>query len=158
MEKTVLPRIKLYSVDEAERTLPLVKKIVKDITHNFIEHENRMLERKKLPLSPPAGSSAEERAFQLENEMDHFKQEVVRHQRDLEKMGIELKDYRAGLLDFYSRYDGRIVHLCWKSDEGNTLAYWHDLDAGFLGRQRITPVNRHRFRGLAPGQKFVEMA
>jgi hypothetical protein len=145
-------------VDEAERTLPLVKKIVKDITGNFIEHEKRLLERKKLPLTPTVGSSTEERVFQLENEMDHFKQEVVRHQRELDELGIEVKDYRKGLLDFYSRYDGRIVYLCWQSGEGDSLGYWHDLNAGFRGRQRITPVNRNRFQGMSPGQQFVEVS
>ena len=103
------------------------------MTH-FQEHEKRLLERKKLPLSPAAGSKAEEKAFQLEREMDHYADEVKRCQGELETLGIELKDYRVGLLDFYSRYDGRIVYLCWKSDEGNTLAFWHDLQSGFLGR------------------------
>jgi len=101
--------------------------------------------------------NAEEKAFQLEREMDHYADEVKRCQGELETLGIELKDYRVGLLDFYSRYDGRIVYLCWKSDEGNTLAFWHDLQSGFLGRQRITPSNRHRFQGMAPGQKYIDM-
>ncbi|HLX59669.1 MAG TPA: DUF2203 domain-containing protein [Planctomycetota bacterium] len=150
--------MKLYSVDEAERTLPLVKRIVRDIIRNAGEHENRLLQRKKLPLTPPAGSSAEEKAFKLEEEMETYEHEVLRCQRELERMGIELKDYRIGLLDFYSRYDGRIVYLCWKSDEGDTLTYWHDLQAGFRGRQRITPANRHRFQGMAPGEKYCEIA
>ena len=152
-----MPRIKLYTVDEAERTLPLVKRIIRDVQTNFAEHETRLLKRKKLPLTPPHGSAAEEQAFQLENEMEHFAGEVGRYQRELEQMGIEVKDYRAGLLDFYSRYDGRLVYLCWKSDEGEKLGFWHDLQAGFLGRQLITPANRQRFKGMTPGEKSIEI-
>ena len=152
-----MARIKLYTVDEAERTLPLVKRIVRDIMTHYDEHEKRLLERKKLPLTPPAGSGAEERAFQLEREMESNRTEVIRCQGELEIMGIELKDYHVGLLDFYSRYDGRIVFLCWKSDEGDTLSFWHDLQAGFPGRQHITPANRHRFVGMPPGQKYIEV-
>lgn len=151
-----MARIKLYTVDEAERTLPLVKKIVRDIMTNYDEHETRLIERKKLPLTPPPGSKVEEQAHALEREMEHFRDEVVRYQRELETMGIELKDHRVGLLDFYSRYDGRIVFLCWKSDE-DTLSFWHDLQSGFPGRQRITPANRKRFTGMEPGQRFVDV-
>jgi hypothetical protein len=151
-------RIKLYTVDEAERTLPLVRRIVRDIQENFAEHEKRLLERKKHPLNPRAGGMQEETVFRLEREMEHYEAEVARFQRELEAMGIELKDYRNGLLDFFSRYDNRIVYLCWKSDEGDRLAFWHDLNAGFKGRQRITALNRHRFQGLPPGKKFVDFS
>ncbi len=152
-----MARIKLYTVDEAERTLPLVKRIVRDIMGNYDEHEKRLLERKKFPLTPPPGSRTEENAFALEREMEHYREEVLRHQGELETMGIELKDYRVGLLDFYSRYDGRIVFLCWKNDEGDNLSYWHDLQSGFPGRQTITPANRHRFVGMEPGQKYINI-
>lgn len=151
-----MARIKLYSVDEAERTLPLVKRIVRDIMKHYDDHENRLIERKKLPLTPASGSTAEERAFQLEREMDVSREEVMRCQGELAAMGIELKDYHTGLLDFYSRYDGRIVFLCWKNDE-DSLSHWHDLQAGFQGRQSITPANRQRFKGMEPGQKFVDV-
>lgn len=152
-----MARVKLYTVDEAERTLPLVQRIIRDIQANFAEHEKRLLERKKLPLSPPQGSTAEERAFKLENEMEHFEQEVVRFQRELEVLGVQLKDYRLGLLDFFSRYEGKIVLLCWKADEGDSLKFWHGLHDGFPGRQPITPMNRNKFQGMAPGEKFVDV-
>lgn len=152
-----LAQIKLYTVEEAEKTLPFVQRIIRDIQFNFAEHETRLLERKKLPLSPSPGSAAEESAHKLENEMEHFEHEVVRFQRELEGMGIELKDYKLGLLDFYTRYDGKIVYLCWKADEGGALHYWHGLHEGARGRQSITPANRGKFKGLEPGQKFVEV-
>ena len=152
-----MARIKLYSVDEAERTLPFVRRIVSDIQNNFAAHEKCLLERKKLPLNPPAGSGVEERVHKLETEMEHYEREVNRFQRELELLGVELKDYRNGLLDFYSRLDNRYVYLCWKADEADQLWYWHDLNAGFKGRQRITALNRHRFQGLPPGKKFVEV-
>lgn len=151
-----MPRIKLYTVDEAERTLPLVKKIIRDIQTNFEAHGRCFLERRKLPLSPNPSSAAEERAFQLENEMEQFESEVFRFQRELEAMGVEVKDYARGLLDFYSRYEGRIVYLCWKSDE-DTLGFWHDLQSGFVGRQPLTPANRMRFKGMAPGENFIDV-
>ena len=50
--------------------------------------------------------------------------------------GIELKDIDAGLVDFPSYRDGRIVYLCWKRGEAS-IEFWHDLDSGFDGRQPL---------------------
>ena len=152
-----MPRVKLYTVDQAEKTLPLVKRIVTDIVANFKEREQRLLERQGLPQHPAPGSANEERALKLEQEMDYYENEIQRFHDELEQIGVELKDFQLGLIDFFSRYEGRIVYLCWKLGEGEALAWWHDLRAGFRGRQPITPDNRSRFKGMEPGEKFVEL-
>ena len=56
---------------------------------------------------------------------------------ELESLGVQLKDYARGLIDFPSMREGRVVLLCWKADEGNQLEWWHDIEAGFAGRQRL---------------------
>lgn len=53
----------------------------------------------------------------------------------LEETGVEVKAI-DGLCDVRSRYDGRIVYLCWRRGEPGFL-FWHELDSGFRGRQRI---------------------
>lgn len=63
---------------------------------------------------------------------DHLKGILAR----LSALGVLVKDVNTGLLDFPSIRDGRIVFLCWQHDEPR-VAYWHDLDAGFAGRQPI---------------------
>ena len=56
---------------------------------------------------------------------------------ELESLGVQLKDYSRGLIDFPSMREGRVVLLCWKADEGNQLEWWHDVEAGFAGRQPL---------------------
>lgn len=56
---------------------------------------------------------------------------------ELEGLGIQLKDYHQGLIDFPSMRDGRVVLLCWKADEGDRLEWWHDVESGFAGRQPL---------------------
>ncbi len=51
-------------------------------------------------------------------------------------LGCELKGLDEGLVDFPSERDGRLVYLCWKLGE-ERVAYWHELDAGFAGRQPL---------------------
>jgi hypothetical protein len=55
----------------------------------------------------------------------------------LEGLGVQLKDYSQGLIDFPAMRDGRVVLLCWKADEGDQLEWWHDMEAGFAGRQPL---------------------
>lgn len=55
---------------------------------------------------------------------------------ELEELGVELKDPEMGLIDFRAERDGRIVYLCWRLGEAR-IDWWHDLDAGFVGRQRL---------------------
>ena len=55
----------------------------------------------------------------------------------LESLGVQLKDYERGLVDFPSLREGRVVLLCWQLGEGDQIEWWHDLEAGFAGRQPL---------------------
>jgi hypothetical protein len=63
--------------------------------------------------------------------------EVGRISSELDEMGVQLKDYSRGLIDFPSMRGGRIVLLCWQLGEGDEIEWWHDLEAGFAGRQPL---------------------
>jgi len=49
---------------------------------------------------------------------------------------IVVRDLDRGLVDFPSIRDGREVFLCWEEGE-ERVAYWHDLDSGYAGRQPL---------------------
>ena len=140
-----MAQVKLYSVDQAERALPLVRRIAQDIVNGFVRRDEVVAARNKLPTALESGSEIERAAHKLDREIELQSVELQRFARELDLLGVVLKDWRTGLIDFYSHYDGRIVHLCWKLDEGDKLAWWHDLKAGFSGRQPITAENRAKF-------------
>jgi len=52
--------------------------------------------------------------------------------------GAIVKDINTGLLDFPSIRDGHEVYLCWQLGEAR-IAYWHEIDDGFAGRQPLDP-------------------
>ena len=56
---------------------------------------------------------------------------------ELHEMGIELKDHTSGLIDFPSMRGDRVVLLCWRLGEAEEIEWWHEMDAGFAGRQRL---------------------
>ena len=54
----------------------------------------------------------------------------------IQKTGALVKNLEQGLLDFPAEREGRTVYLCWQYGEP-PVAYWHDIDSGFAGRQPL---------------------
>ena len=61
---------------------------------------------------------------------------INRYLQELEAVGCVFKGFDAGLVDFYSLREDRPVFLCWKLGE-ERITHWHEIDAGFSGRQPI---------------------
>lgn len=57
--------------------------------------------------------------------------------REFTRREIFVKDPDRGLVDFPAIIGGREVFLCWELDEDD-VEFWHDIDAGFAGRERLT--------------------
>jgi hypothetical protein len=55
---------------------------------------------------------------------------------DFDRRGIVLRDLDSGLVDFPSVRDGHEIYLCWIDGETD-IEFWHELDAGFAGRQPL---------------------
>jgi len=127
-----------FTVEQANKTLPLVRRIVEDVVR-----QHRLWREKILELDLVASSSrAEEprqRAEQLEGEAQLLAREIDGYQRELEQLGILLKDRRLGLVDFPSEMGGRRVLLCWRLGESE-VQFWHDEDAGYAGRHPLQPT------------------
>ncbi|MCA9514630.1 MAG: DUF2203 domain-containing protein [Myxococcales bacterium] len=62
---------------------------------------------------------------------------------ELQETGVEVKSFE-GLVDVRSRYDGRVVYLCWQRGEG-AFTHWHELEGGYAGRQPI--LDRAAYHG-----------
>ena len=129
---------RLFTVEEANRTLPLVRRIVEDIVKQHRQWREKILEL-DLVASSSRADEPHERAAQLEREAQALAQELDGYQRELEELGIQLKDRRQGLVDFPSELGGRRVLLCWRLGEAE-VQFWHDEDAGFQGRQPLQPA------------------
>ncbi len=117
---------KYFTPEEARRTLPLVRQIVKDI----LETTREM----RLIAEEISGAVEDDPRIQkMAENVNHFLTE-------LEEIGCFYKDsnFTIGLVDFPSIIDDKEVFLCWRSDEDNIL-YYHDINAGYTGRKPIPP-------------------
>jgi hypothetical protein len=139
-----VPDKKYFTVAEANATLPLVRAIVRDITElapDLRDRHDRLGKlgaRKRVP-----GNAYDEELEHLEAEYERDKERMREYLAELEKLGAELKDYFSGLIDFPCWMDGREVYLCWRLGEAE-VGHWHELDAGFAGRQKLPVAATHR--------------
>jgi hypothetical protein len=129
--------MQLYTVDRANRTLPLVRRIVEDIVR---EHERWQAAVARLDLVMATSTEAVDlRIVALEREVQTIARDIDTFQGELEALDIQLKDRRIGLVDFPTELDGRRVLLCWRLGE-ESVQYWHDEDVGYAGRQPLSPT------------------
>ena len=63
--------------------------------------------------------------------------EIGKLTTELHELGIQLKDYSRGLIDFPSMKNGRVILLCWQLGEGDEIEWWHELEDGFAGRKPL---------------------
>ncbi|HET7632882.1 MAG TPA: DUF2203 domain-containing protein [Gemmatimonadaceae bacterium] len=130
--------MKLFTVEQANATLPLVRKIVADVVREHATWREKVLEF-DLATSSARTEAELARVQVLEREVQARAREIAGFQRELGALGIELKDPRLGLVDFPSEMTGRRVLLCWRLGESE-VQYWHEPDAGYAGRQPLTPL------------------
>ena len=122
--------VRKFTLEQANKTLPLVKRIVADIVKM---HERATQNQLRVEKAKGADQQAAQR--ELDASVDRL-QDLV---DELSEVGCELKDYETGLIDFVGRHEGHDVYLCWKLGE-EKITHWHELDAGAAGRQPLEHV------------------
>lgn len=122
--------MKTFTIQEANDLLPEVKVLLKKIQSS---HRHLSLFRnkaKKAAEGADLGGGGMLEGVEYANRLTRLTLETA----ELEALGVQLKDFERGLVDFPSLREGRIVLLCWQLGEGDELEWWHDVDAGFAGR------------------------
>ena len=130
---------KFFTLADANRTLPLVRRIVEDIVTVHPQWKD-LVARYELVAArarPDWGESKEQ--LDLKAEIDAVAGKINDFLRELEQIGAEFKDFERGLVDFHGRIDGREILWCWKFGE-ERIMHWHELEAGFDGRQPLPEV------------------
>jgi hypothetical protein len=125
--------MKLFTLEEANDLISMVRPILLKIQsrHNLIatfRHAARA-----------AAESAQFGGGGMESGSIYVKSlyELGKLTLQIDALGIQLKDYSRGLIDFPAMRDGRVVLLCWQLGEGDEIEWWHDLETGFAGRQPL---------------------
>ena len=130
---------KYYTLDEANAVLPEVRGIVARIrkAEDARQEKQKELSEIMLAIALNGGDISATYIDQLAKSLGRSEREIQRMILGLKtKYSCEVKGLAPILVDFYSQRDGREVYLCWKEGESE-IGHWHDLDAGFAGRQAV---------------------
>jgi len=120
-----------FTLQEANETLVTIRPLMDEV---------QTIRQKILAKQPEAWPAIEKSAGNggnraLSNMIQDFeKLDALVHL--IQDTGVLIKDINIGLLDFPALRDGREVYLCWQYGEGD-IAFWHEVEAGFAGRQPI---------------------
>jgi hypothetical protein len=122
---------KIYTVQEANRLLPVVRGVVATIQDRMSWlAANRprihfLVKEFKIPMDSPVPGEYFSGLLTLRKALG-----------ELEALGCQLKDVQKGLIDFPARLSGKDVLLCWRMDE-ESVGFYHDLESGYAGRRPI---------------------
>ena len=124
--------MKTFTLEEANELLPLVRRKLERIQKLYAQLAG-------LRESAHAAAIASEYGGGMEDGPVYVKAlyEVGKITTELHELGVQLKDYSRGLIDFPSMRDGRVVLLCWQIGDGDEIEWWHEVEAGFAGRQPL---------------------
>ncbi len=124
-----------FTVEEARALVPRLRDMLLALQSEKRELDRELNELRRIaPLAFLNGSAQKLQAH--EKRIATLVRAIREKVRAVHELGVEVKDLDMGLVDFPSLRDGREVYLCWKVDEP-TVAFWHELDAGFRGRQPL---------------------
>jgi hypothetical protein len=129
---------KIFTVEQANAALPLVRSITTDLVRLSREVMER---RERLSLLNAGRKASSDDPYsaelaQIEEELEKDSEQLREYVEELRALGVEPKSGPEGLIDFPAMMDDRLVFLCWKLGESE-VTHWHELEAGFRGRQSL---------------------
>ncbi len=128
--------MKTFTLADANRTLPLVSRIVRDLVARYPRWRELVAEYELMTASERA-DAPDPRATDLERQVAALAREIDGYIHELAELGAEARNpLDSGLVDFPGTHDGRPIFLCWRLGE-QTIEHWHERDGGFAGRQPI---------------------
>lgn len=134
---------RFFTLEEASALLPSVKSLVGRQLERRSTLE-QLLSQLALKTGTPPETVVEnpddpDDIKAMKRDITRRIEEYQRGWNELEDLGAVLKDARTGLIDFYSKIEGRTVFLCWKHGE-DAIEHYHDLEAGVAGRKPLAAV------------------
>jgi hypothetical protein len=121
---------KYYTQDEVRALLPQIRQWLAQLNRlqQELEHLDRWLSG-LMERGQDAGSRMVNGWIRTLADMQGIPAEFQRRR-------IFIKDLSRGLVDFPAIIGGKEIFLCWEQEEDD-IEFWHDLDTGFAGRERL---------------------
>lgn len=141
-----MPEIRIFTVEEAERTLPLLRRILSDLRVEYDVWREALASYEVLAAGTRVETGESEELISARTSVTTAADRINGFLLELEAIGCQFKGFEEGLVDFYALRDDRLVYLCWRLGEEH-ITHWHEVDAGFAGRQ---PIDLAEFSAIVP--------
>ncbi len=123
--------MRFFTVEEAEDLLPTLRPMLEKIKSHYAKVSALRDAAKDAACETGGGGMAGGTIY--------FKSlfEVGRLTNEIDELGVQMKDYTRGLIDFPSMREGQTVLLCWQLGEPERIEWWHEIETGFAGRKPL---------------------
>ena len=139
---------KFFTIDEAQRALALVRRIVADIV---AEYPHLLELQEMLEGIQQLGPVGEIR--QLQRQIAASVSKLQDYAAELDELGVEIRDFTRGVVDFSAIQDGREIKLCWRFGEPQ-IRHWHEVGAGVSDRR---PIGAYRPAVRAASRRLEQL-
>ena len=129
--RSVEGRRLFFSVEQANRSLILVRRIVEDV----INSHQRLIELQEI-LESSQRNDRGCQALRARKEMICVVEKIRSCLQEAQAVGIEVRDWSLGIVDYPARSCGREIRLCWRYGE-DRIEFWHEVGECFAGRKDI---------------------
>ena len=129
---------KILSLNETNRMLPLLRRIVGDIMDHWNLIISKRAELEALETLPDEGPNSPQNGtlHEVKQELNAMIDKINQYIKEVEGLGCFVEEFKRGIINFPTLYHGRKVFLCWHPGEEGVL-HWHELDETFSDRARI---------------------
>jgi hypothetical protein len=122
---------KHFTLEEARALLPELRQIFRD-AHRRREQLQKAESTLGRLLKQTGGDLGGAPVASMLMDLAQLNDQLQR----IHNMGVQVKDFDRGLVDFPHLRNGREVFLCWELSEDN-IEFWHDLDTGYASREPL---------------------
>ena len=130
---------KLFTLDEANRLLPLVRSITRDAVRRYRDAKRAILDLEGLKARVAARMPVDREELEAQDAaVANHLEELRRLVDELEALGCRLRDYERGVVDFPAATlgdEGFLVY-CWALGE-QSVRHWHSEQEGFEERRLL---------------------
>ena len=128
---------RVFTLEQANRSLVLLQRIVGEVVREYgqlMELEERIesAEQANQPLQ------LEQARQRLVTTVDNLQTCL----EELDQIGVELRDFARGIVDFPCLHEGKLISLSWLYGEED-VSHWHERHASFACRQPIELLQYH---------------
>jgi hypothetical protein len=143
----------VYSEELANRTLPLVRRIVEDLVNRYADWQDAV-SRFEYATTKSTATAPDPEAESLQAAAERAATEIDSHVDELAELGLEVRAFDIGLVIFAGERDGKPARFVWRRGDA-AVTEWRDYDAGSASEKGTSSSMPSRAQPVAGKTSFA---